>query len=143
MESQRLFVMVLLAGMASGVFIVVMAMRQRAVHIELGHRERMAMIERGLVPAPEMQRGLGPLSRPAGPTGHAATRRNLTGGIILVGLGVSFMILIGVAAGSPEVALGVGGAIATLGGALIVISVVARAPAPTPATPPERPDQLG
>jgi len=55
--------------------------------------------------------------------------RSLSGGIIVVGLGLALMTIISIAAESPQVGIGVGGAIAVLGGAFIVHSMVTR-PAP-------------
>ena len=82
MGSEELFVMVLLVAIAAGVFIVVMAMRQRGENLERLHRERMAMIDRGLAPPPEMT------PRPAAV--HGKTRqtglegRQLTAGVVVV-----------------------------------------------------------
>ena len=131
MEAQELFVIVLLAGMASGVFIIVMAMRKRAHTVELRHRERMAMIERGMVPPPESSWRDGSwepqqVMARAEVIKRAVARRWMTAGIIVVALGLSFMTIIGVAAGEPGVAVGLGGAFAILGVALIVISFVIR-----------------
>ncbi len=131
MQPQELFVMVLLAGMASGVFIIVMAMRKRAHTVELRHRERMAMIERGMVPPPEASWREGAWEPQqvmvrSEMIKRAVARRWMTAGIVVVALGLSFMTIIGVAAGEPSVALGLGGAFAILGVALIVISFVIR-----------------
>ena len=124
MRSEELFVMVLLIAIAAGVFIVVMAMRQRGQHMERLHRERMAMIDRGLVPNPEM------IPAPAAMRGKARQTglegRQLTAGVVVVGLGLGFMTLIGVAAGEPDVAMGLGGAIVILGVSLIVVSLLKR-----------------
>jgi hypothetical protein len=87
---------------------------------ELEIRERVALIEKGLSPPPEVM-----------PTGSVdgvhspATRadRYRTAGILFVGLGLALMLLLGTTANVPEVGVGVGGAIAILGAALIAISV--------------------
>ena len=50
MQPQELFALVFVAGMFAGVFVIVMAMRQRSQQLEMLHRERMAMIERGQNP---------------------------------------------------------------------------------------------
>jgi hypothetical protein len=64
-------------------------------------------------------------------------------GIIVVGLGLALMTIISVAGESPEVGIGVGGAIAIIGGAFIVRSMlvrpegsVMRSTAMTPPPPP-------
>ena len=126
MEPQTLFVIVLLCGMFSGVFLIVLAMRQRAYRIELLHTERMAMIERGLAPPPELAPSL-PADRPdlaAVRDQYRAhySRKTMTLGIVLIAAGLGFMTIVGVAAGEADVAFGVGGAIVIVGAAFVVIS---------------------
>lgn len=114
METNALVAVFFVGTMVSGMFVIFMAMRQRSESLERQHRERMAMIERGHVPpAPAADR--------RGPPASA-----LSFGIIMVGLGLGLMTLIGVAGGSPETGIGVGGAIVILGGAFIVRSLVVR-----------------
>jgi hypothetical protein len=87
---------------------------------ELEIKERVALIEKGLSPPPELL-----------PTGSVegvnspATRadRYRTAGILFVGLGLALMLLLGAAANIPQIGVGVGGAIALLGAALIANSV--------------------
>jgi hypothetical protein len=121
MESEILFAIVFVLGMFAGVFIIYLGLRQRSQQLEMHHRERMAMIERGQIPlaAPESLhvRRVAPVDR---------TSRSLSIGIIIVGLGLGLMTIIGIAAESPEVGIGVGGAIAIVGGAFIVHSVFVR-----------------
>lgn len=149
MQTEQAIVLVLLSGMVSGVVIILMAMRQRAISSELRHRERMAMIERGLVPSPEMDPRFQALMHYSQRGPAAASRRALTGGIVIIALGLGFMTMIGLAAGEPEVALGLGGAIAILGAAFVAVSFVRRpgegvpgqpsAAAPPPPVPSEPP----
>ena len=56
----------------------------------------------------------------------APTSRSLSLGIIVVGLGLALMTIISIAGESPESGIGIGGAIAILGGAFIVRSMVVR-----------------
>ena len=105
-----------------GVVLMITAMNNRRRLIEIAHRERVAMIERGLVPAPEMDpagfeagAGLGP--RRGGPL---AGERYRTAGVIMIGMGLGLMILLTFAAGTPDIGIGVGGAWAILGGALLL-----------------------
>ena len=110
-------------AMLSGVFIVYQGLRQRGMQLEMEHRERMAMIEKGSIP-------IEPVSvRRSIASGQVRSSRSLSGGIIVVGLGLALMTIISIAGDSPEVGIGVGGAIAVLGGAFIVHSVVTK-PAP-------------
>jgi hypothetical protein len=131
LDTNRLVAIFFLGGMFSGVFLIFMALRQRSESLERQHRERMAMIERGHIPpAP-------PASERRGPPTAA-----LSLGIIIVGFGLGLLTLISVAGGSPEIGIGVGGAIVILGAAFIVRSMVVRpaessAPsAPPPSLPP-------
>ena len=100
----------------------------------------MAMIERGQIPLadPEVMHvrripNVGPSSR------------SLSVGIIVVGLGLALATIISIAGESPEAGVGIGGAIAILGGAFIVRSIVVR-PDVTPINsgsvkPPSLPDE--
>jgi Domain of unknown function (DUF6249)/Protein of unknown function (DUF3040) len=104
----------------SGVVLLVMAMQGRRRVREMQHLERLAMIERGLVPPPEsdptlFERHSGleptPSSRPA--------QRWRTAGITMIGFGLALVFLIGVASGEPEVGIGLGGAFAMVGAAFL------------------------
>jgi hypothetical protein len=55
----------------------------------------------------------------------------MTLGIVIVAIGIGFMTLIGIAAREPNVAIGIGGAIAIIGVAFIVIAQIRRAQPPT------------
>ena len=131
MDPNTLLALVFIAGMFAGVFLVFLAMRQRSELLERQHRERMAMIERGHIPLAETHQRRG------------ASSRSMSLGIIVCGLGFALMTIIGIAAGTPSVGVGVGGSIVILGAAFIVRSLVVRpdsAPAhdgrPSPPAPP-------
>jgi hypothetical protein len=100
-----------------GVIVIVAGMRNRARILEMAHRERLAMIERGLTPQGDL--GGAYLERPA-----ARSSRMLSLGIVIVGLGLGLALLIGFASREPEIAVGVGGAVAVIGGAFIVTALV-------------------
>ncbi|MEZ5293836.1 MAG: DUF6249 domain-containing protein [Vicinamibacterales bacterium] len=78
---------------------------------EFRHQERMAMIERGMVP-------------PDPVLGDAGLRRaygaKLTLGILTCGLGLALVLLISLAAGEPMLGLGIGGAFVMVGLAFVV-----------------------
>ena len=124
MQAEELFAMVFVTGMFLGVFIIFLGLRQRSLQLEMRHRERMAMIERGQIPLSEPAAGPGP--RRTVSIEGARSSRSLSAGIITVGLGLALMTIISVAGESPEAGIGVGGAVAVLGGAFIVRSLVAR-----------------
>lgn len=138
MEGQILFATVFVIGMFCGVFIIFMGLRQRSAQLEMHHRERMAMIEKGQIPLNDPS----PLHARRVVRGpRAATSKFLSAGIITIGFGLSLMTIIGLAAGEPEIALGVGGAIAVLGAAFLVRGIVARneQAASEPILPPDDP----
>jgi hypothetical protein len=122
MLPEELFATVFVIGMFAGVFIVYLGLRQRSQQLEMRHRERMAMIERGLIPLSEAS---------AGPQGRridgrpAPSTHSLSLGIVVVGFGLALMTIISIAGGAPEAGVGVGGAIAILGAAFIVRSLLA------------------
>jgi hypothetical protein len=121
MQPEELFAMVFVIAMFLGVFIIFLGLRQRSQQLEMRHRERMAMIERGQIPLSDPSGG--PVARRMP---QARSSRSLSAGIITVGLGLAMMTIISIAGESPEVGVGVGGAIAVLGSAFIVRSLVAR-----------------
>ena len=139
METGELFAMVFVFGMLAGVFVILMAMRQRSQQLEMQHRERMAMIERGQVPfdAPHSaQRLISPGGRST-----ATASRYMSLGIIVVAIGLGLMTIVSVAGGAPEAGVGIGGAIVILGLAFIANSLVSRNNPPD-ALPPARRDDL-
>jgi hypothetical protein len=131
MAGEELFAVVFVIGMFAGVFIVYMGLRQRSQQIEMQHRERMAMIERGQIPLSEPASVRHSVERQ--PVYHdVPSNRAMSVGIIVVGLGIALMTIISIAGESPEVGVGVGGAIAVLGGAFIVRSLLVRPETLTP-----------
>ncbi|MCC7034539.1 MAG: hypothetical protein IT179_17095 [Acidobacteria bacterium] len=135
MDSEEVvFILILpLAVILAGVVVLIAAMRHRAKTLELVHKERVAMIERGIVPSE------------LGPGGYeqrsaAGTRsRSFSLGIVVVGIGFAFMTLIGIAAQAPNEAVGIGGAIVILGAAFIVRSLLTAQPdSPMPVPPASR-----
>lgn len=134
MSDEVVMVMLSTITMISGVVVIMVGLRYRAQMRELRHRERMALIERGLVPPPEFE--------PGQASRRGLKQRSLSFGIIVVGLGFALMFLIGVAGGALDTGIGVGGAIAILGAAFIVRSLFAtppEAPAESPVVPPSVP----
>lgn len=121
MYQEELFAMVFVVGMFAGVFIVFLGLRQRSQQLEMHHRERMAMIEKGMIPLNDPEALHVRRITPGG-----ASSRSLSVGIIIVGLGLALMTIISIAGDSPEAGVGVGGAIAIVGGAFIVRSLVVR-----------------
>lgn len=140
MQPEELFASVFIMVVFSGVLIVVMGLRQRSQHLEMQHRERMAMIERGIVPGPEDAFVHGGHRPGAGRPGYST--RSMSLGITVVAIGLGLMTIISVAGEAPATGIGVGGAIAIVGAAFIVNSVVNRGPsAGANPSSPDRPAQ--
>jgi hypothetical protein len=125
----------------AGLVVIGMAMRSRRQIREMQHRERLAMIERGLTPAPETDpAGFDEeFSKTTAPVDDKASRWR-SAGIMMIGLGLAFMSLVSIAAGAAEVGVGVGGAFALIGAAFFVNSALLRKSAlqRPPAPPPLR-----
>ena len=117
-DGDALIAVFFIGSMLSGVLVIFMALKQRSESLDRAHRERMAMIERGLVP-------------PATPDRRGPPTMAMSFGIIVVGLGLGLMTLISIAADSPEIGVGVGGSIVIVGAAFIVRSLVVRHPEPS------------
>lgn len=115
------------------VFLITGAMARARVR-ELQIRERIAMIEKGLAPAPEVdphgfQRATEARSSDEmGTAIHAISQhrkrrrpqRHRSAGVTLVSVGLGLMLMIGFAAEQPAKAVGIGGFVVMLGMAFIV-----------------------
>jgi hypothetical protein len=143
-----IFMIPLTAMLGAFVYLIVRTTARSRIR-ELEIRERIAMIERGLVPAPEVdprgfERAMAQhqtvLMR-KGPT------RSRSAGVIFMGMGAALMFLIGFAGGEPGVAIGVGGALAVIGLAFVINGQLSGGrdvpnferyapPPPAPPTPP-------
>lgn len=135
MEVEQLFAMVFVLGMFAGVLVIFLAMRQRSQYLEMQHRERMAMIERGLTPGPS------PIHRviQARASSGGGSTRSMTLGIVVIAIGLALMSIISIAAATPDVGVGIGGAIMIVGIAFVVNSLVTRNMASVLADRPEPP----
>ena len=122
------FALMFAVAMFSGVFLIYVAMRQRADTLERQHRERMAMIEKGHIPAAPLE-----------PVRRSSTRA-MSLGIIIVGFGLALAMVVSVAGGAVEAGIGVGGAVVILGLAFIIRSLVVP-PETQTRLPPARPEE--
>ena len=90
---------------------------------ELEIRERIAMIEKGLVPPPEVDpHGFDRAMDRHDLYRDRSPRRHRSAGVTLVGVGFGLMILIGFTSGEPSIAIGVGGFLVVLGLAFFINS---------------------
>jgi hypothetical protein len=109
------FAIVLLGGL--GLIAYTLGGRQRLR--ELAIKERIALIEKGLVPSPEVDPArFETLVRPRPLNIRAARYRSA--GVMIMGLGCAIMVLLTFAASVPEIGLGVGGGLTVLGLAVFI-----------------------
>jgi len=113
-------------AIVGGLIIAGLAIHHKARLKELAYRERIAMIEKGLVPPPEsdpakFDRAWESLAtRWSDPAVLAARHR--AAGIITIGAGLAVMVLLYFVTGEDRLAFGVGGATTLLGLTFIVNS---------------------
>src|SRR3954447_18139169 len=124
-------------------FLIVLTMNRSRIR-ELEIRERIAMVERGLVPPPEVDpRGFErEMDRHERRYSRRLARhdirsgRHRRSGVTVMGVGAGLMVLIAFTAGEPGVAIGVGGAIMILGLAFFINGMMSHAEEPlTPRYP--------
>ena len=129
-------------------YIIVLTMSKARVR-ELEVRERIALIERGLVPPPEVDprgfdRAMHVLERNR--YRYRSPGRHRRAGVTLMGVGFGLMMLIGVAGGAMNEGIGVGGFFVIMGLAFFINGLFdhpndqyqpapPRSPAPGPITP--------
>jgi hypothetical protein len=121
-----------IVAIAGGIIAGIVHTVTRARVRELEIRERIAMIERGMVPPPEtdpegFDRRMEAVNRvqTRSERGHIAPRHR-SAGVILMSIGVGMYVLISFAGGLNREALGVGGFIAILGLGFFVNSLFFR-----------------
>ena len=128
-------IVAVVGGILSGIF----ASAHRARIRELEIRERIAMIERGMVPPPEkdpaeFERRMHSVERMQ----HSyAGARFRTGGIMVISIGLGLLLML-TAVGAQRVGIGVGGFIVLIGLGLLLNSLF-HAPPPPPRQPPTTP----
>lgn len=139
--------------LVGGFVLAALAMQRRTRLGELAYRERIAMIEKGLIPSPETDParfeavvGRSPGTPEVDRTALARARRRRDAGVILTGFGLGLGILMFGTVGDLGVAAGVGGGFAMLGAAFVVGGLLmirdaeqTRAPADTYGAPPSQP----
>lgn len=121
MDPESVFALIFCFLIIAGVIVVYSGMRHRTRVLEMMHRERLAMIERGMAPSGDLDATAQQLVKAQR---TARSNRLLSAGIFIVGLGIGLAMLIAFASREPEIAVGVGGAIAVVGGSLIVTALL-------------------
>ena len=116
-----------ITAIAGGILAGIVATVTRARVRELEIRERIAMIERGMVPPPEsdpegFDRRMQSMDRLH--RGHVAPRHR-SAGIVLIAVGLGMVVLLTYAGDVPRQAIGIGGFIVILGLGFFVNSLFA------------------
>lgn len=120
MNEEESAVMVISMIILAGVGLMIAAMMNRRKFREMEHRERLAMIERGLLPSPESD----PMGFETGARFSAAEPdagvRYRTAGVLMMGFGFGLLVLITFTVQQPGVGIGIGGGWAVLGAASLL-----------------------
>jgi hypothetical protein len=118
-SGELLSIIVVALVILSALAVIWMGMNSRRQIREMEHRERLAMIERGLLPPPE-------IDPEAFEHRFRRTRAETQGsvrfrsaGIMMIGLGLAFMFLVSFAGGATGAGVGIGLAFAILGAAFL------------------------
>jgi hypothetical protein len=150
--------MIPIVAIVGGITVAIVSTIAKARVRELEIKERIAMIEKGLVPPPEVDpqrfdRAMDriELLRAANARasyGTVASGRHRRAGVTLMGVGFGLMVLIAFAGDAPESAVGVGGFLVVMGLAFFINSLfearqsipppreaAGAAPTPPPSTP--------
>ena len=118
-----------LTAIVGGLIFAGLGMYRRTRIQELAFRERVAMIEKGLMPSPEtdparferaFRRGGGVHDEAA----RSRSSRRRSGGIMLMGVGLGLAMVIYFAGNEPGSAIGVGGMITFIGLAMVINSLL-------------------
>ena len=120
-------VLVPIVAIIGGISVAIASIISNGKVRELRIRERIALIEKGLVPRPEVDPAgfdlaMGRHDKPGGAGGgiKPALRR---AGVMVISIGFGLMLLIGVTGNSPRTAIGVGGFLVIVGAAFLVNSL--------------------
>ncbi len=120
-------------------FLIVLTMNRSRLR-ELEIRERISMIERGLVPPPEVDpRGFDrAMLLMADRKRYRSPGRHRRAGVTMMGVGFGLMMLIGVAGGSMSEGIGIGGFFVIIGLAFLINSLFDNPREEEPPTPPQK-----
>jgi hypothetical protein len=132
LEAAALVVLILCLLIIAAVVVIGMGIQSRRQIREMEHRERLAMIERGLTPAIDLDSAAeerSPSNEDA--ARHARVLRWRTAGIMMIGLGLAEFFLVTFTV-NAEIGIGVGGALAVIGAAFFANAMMLQKSARTP-----------
>ena len=131
MTEESVMVIIFSLMVFAGVAVLWIAMANRRAVREMEHRERLAMIQAGVVPAPEADPLAFEAHMEASPRTLSRQDRWRTAGTLTIGFGLALFMLLWFT-GVEEVAFGVGGAFVVLGGSFLLNGTLM---SPDPHTP--------
>ena len=99
----------------SGIGMIAMMVRARQRLQELAIRERIALIERGLIPSPETDPARFETLMSARRSVNPTAVRFQSAGVLIMGLGAALGVLLAFTARSVGIGIGLGGALAIVG----------------------------
>ena len=119
MSEEQVMVIIFTLMIFAGVAILWLAMSNRRALREMEHRERIALIQAGIVPAPEAD-PLG-FETQLHPASEGMSRRDRwrTAGTLTIGLGAALLVLLAFT-GESDIGFAVGGAFIVLGGSFLL-----------------------
>ena len=120
MRDEEAMVLIMSLVIFAGVVLMIAAMMNRRKMREMEHRERLAMIERGLIPSPESDPAAFEAATGFAPPPADVGVRYRTAGVLLIGFGLGLMMLLAFTAGEPSMGIGIGGGWAILGAASLL-----------------------
>jgi len=136
MDVNAIAVFIPIAGIIGGISVAIVSIISRMRLRELRIRERIAMIEKGLVPPPEVDPAGFDRAMGYGRGGGYARGRHRRVGITLMGVGFGLMVLITLTGDTVREAIGVGGFLVILGLACLINSLFETRPESV--TPPQK-----
>lgn len=98
-----------------GMGLVAIVVRGRQRMSELAIKERIALIDKGLVPSPEADPARFDSLTGLRPPANTPAAHYQSAGVIVMGLGIALAVLLSFAARNPGVGVGIGGGLAILG----------------------------
>jgi hypothetical protein len=130
-SEEQVILIVLSLMIFAGVAVLWLAMANRRALREMEHRERIAMIQAGMVPAPEADPLAFEAQLETPSTSLSRKDRWRTAGTLTIGFGLALGVLL-TFVGEMGIGFAVGGAFAVLGASFLLNGALLSTPAPRP-----------